>query len=460
MKKLFSIIISFIFLSHLFAEIVFESAEEASIFAVANSANYTLRKQNAVSSLEVANLSIQDFLPKFDVSWTEADNIRFGGADSRNKTLSMNMQMTVFDAGKKYISYKMNQAEKTSELYSVDIETTNFKSSVISQYYSCLLLEKTLEVKKDLEQNTKKQLEIIEREVALGLALENDYLEYLISYRKIQDSLKVVERNLRTQYRIFKVILGLEPEAEIILKENILELEDYFYLEPYSASLWQLLKSRSPELRRQETSLYYSQLQNKQNKLLFIPDISFQGGVSFSGENYPLNNPTYTAKLVFSFSNNPFLPASISTDYGFNNKGQPTGLTNAVSSNIVPQLNYKSAMDVQNIELRQKKQAIKDSVNSMYENLFQQIASYDDSIDNIKRIKETVDLQNKRLVISEKQVEKGTLKRIDYLKLLEELAEQKISLFESITSFHELTRTLEIALDLPFGGLKQCLNIE
>ena len=115
---------------------------------------------------------------------------------------------------------------------------------------------------------------------------------------------------------------------------------------------------------------------------------------------------------------------------------------------------------MQNIELKQKKQSIKDSVNSMYENLFQQIASYDDSIDNIERIKETVDLQNKRLIISEKQVEKGTLKRIDYLKQLEELAEQKISLLESITSFHELTRTLEIALDLPFGGLKQCLNIK
>ena len=457
-KNLFFLII--LLYSPLAAQIVFESAEQASTFAVANSENFTLQRLNAVTSLKVANLSIQDFLPKFDISWTEADNIRFGGADSKNMTISMNMQMTVFDAGKKYISYKMNQAEKSSDLYSIDIETKNFKSSVISQYYSCLLLEKTLEVKKELEKNTKKQLEIIEKEVSLGMALENDYLEYLISYRKIQDSVKVVERNLRTQYRIFKVILGLEPEADIQLKEDILSFDDFFYLEPFASTLWQLVKSRSLELRRQETSLYYYQLQNKQSKLWFVPEVSLQGGVSFSGDNYPLNNPTYSAKLVFSFVNNPFLPASVSSDLGLNNKGKPTGLTNAVSSNIIPQLNYKAALDVQNIELKQKRQSINDSVNSLYENLFQQIASYDDSIDNIQRTEETIDLQTKRLLISEKQVENGSMKRIDYLKQLEELTEVKISLLESITSFHELTRAIEIALEIPFGGLRTCLNIE
>lgn len=460
MKRLVFFLIFFFCISPIFSQIVFESAEEAGNYAVANSENYTLRKLNATSSLNAANWSIQDFLPKFDVSWTEADNIRFGGPDSRNKTISMNMNMTLFDAGKKYISYKMNQAEKISDLYSLNIEIKSFKSSVISQYYSCLLLEKSLEVKKDLEKNTKKQLEIIEKEVALGLALENDYLEYLIAYRKIQDSLKTVERDLRTQYRVFKVLIGLEPESDIILKEDILTFDDYFYLESYATTLWQLLKSRSIELRRQETSLYYAQLQNKQNKLLFVPDISFQGGVSFSGGNYPLNNPTYSAKIVFSFTSNPFLPLSVSNDFGFNNKGKLTGATNAVSTSIVPQLNYKAAMDVQDIELRQKKKSIKDSVNSLYEQLFNQIASYDDSIDNIKRIEETVELQTKRLRISEKQVENGTMKRIDYLKQLEELAEQKISLLQSITSFHEITRTLEISLDIPTGGLKECLNIK
>ena len=145
---------------------------------------------------------------------------------------------------------------------------------------------------------------------------------------------------------------------------------------------------------------------------------------------------------------------------GFNNKGKLTGSTNTVSSNVVPQINYKSTVDVQNIELRQRKQAMKDSVNSLYESLFEQIASYDDCIDNIKRTEETIKLQEKRLAISELQVEKGTMKRIDYLDQLVELAEQKTYLLESIISFYELTRTFEIELDIPFGGLKNCLGIK
>ena len=460
MKKIKCFLFLFLFASQLSAQIVFENAEQASSFAIANSSNHRLQRLNAISSLNAANLSIQEFLPKFDVSWSEADNIKFGGADSRNKNLNMNMQLPLFDAGKKYLSYKMNQAEKRGNLYNVDIETKNFKSSVISQYYSCLLSEKMLSIKQNLERNSRQQLKIMEREKDLGFTLENDYLEYLISYRKIQDSVKVAGRNLRTQFRIFKVLVGLEPEAEVILSEDISEQDDYIYLEPYSENLWRLLKLKSPELRKQETSFYYAKLKNRQNKLLFVPEISLQGGISFSGVDYPLNNPTYSAKLVFSFSNNPFLPATISSDLGFNNKGKLTGSTNTVSSNVVPQVNYKSTVDVQNIELRQRKQAMKDSVNSLYESLFEQIASYDDCIDNIKRTEETIKLQEKRLAISELQVEKGTMKRIDYLDQLVELAEQKTSLLESIISFYELTRTFEIELDIPFGGLKTCLGIK
>ena len=52
------------------------------------------------------------------------------------------------------------------------------------------------------------------------------------------------------------------------------------------------------------------------------------------------------------------------------------------------------------------------------------------------------------------------MKRIDYLDQLVELAEQKTYLLESIISFYELTRTFEIELDIPFGGLKNCLGIK
>ena len=93
MKKIKCFLFLFLFVSHLSAQIVFENAEQASSFAVANSANHRLQRLNAISSLKAANLSIQEFLPKFDVSWSEADNIKFGGADSRNKNLSMNMQL-------------------------------------------------------------------------------------------------------------------------------------------------------------------------------------------------------------------------------------------------------------------------------------------------------------------------------------------------------------------------------
>ncbi len=74
------------------------------------------------------------------------------------------------------------------------------------------------------------------------------------------------------------------------------------------------------------------------------------------------------------------------------------------------------------------------------------------------RLKETIELQEHRLNVSEVQVKNGILKRIDLLEQLTELASQKIQFEEAQIKVALLIAELEIQLCIPAGGLKECLD--
>ena len=92
----------------------------------------------------------------------------------------------------------------------------------------------------------------------------------------------------------------------------------------------------------------------------------------------------------------------------------------------------------------------------MHEQLFERAAAYDDGKDSIERISESILLREKRLAVSAEQVEKGEMKRIDYLVELIKLAEEKINRIAAETAVRAALRDIEILLCVPFGGLKKC----
>ena len=456
--KLLKVVLFFTITSQLHSQICFNNPDEAATYALKKSQNYSLNLNYAEYSLKAANLAIQEFLPTFDFSISEDDSISMNSSDSRNKSVSININQTLFDGGKRIIAYKMNKTEKYFALKSAEQNIDQFRLTVISQYYTCLLQDTLVKIKSELEKNTKTQLDIIKKEFELGLVLENDYLEYLISYKKILDEKRQAERKKRAEYRLFKVLLGINPETEIYLEpiqQNSNEIT--CYLEPYIERLWYMTKTNSIAIKKNEISLYYTKQQYKYSRRFYIPEIKFQGGISFSGTEYPLNDPQYSAKFSISFNNIPFMPISLSNSYGFKDS-KLKSLNNAVGGSVNISPDYFYGRDAAKISLQQQIQTNKDEMNSLYENLFNQISAFDDNLDSISRLEETIELQQKRITISEKQVEKGELKRIDYLNQLISLSEQQIQLEQSKISNISMIRNLEILLCIPFGELKECIS--
>lgn len=456
--KLYISILLLLLNIRIYSQICFSNAEEAVVYALKNSQSYSLELQSSQIALKSANFAISEFLPTFDFTLNEDDVVSLDSSDSRNKSISFNVNYKLFDGGKRFLTYKMNKAEKYFQVKTSEQNIDNYRSSIINQYYKCIQQQTLVDIKTDLERNTKTQLDIIKLEYELGLTLENNYLEYLISYKKIQDEVRQAERELRALYRVFKVLLGINPETEIILKKqdcNTINTEKY--LEEYTEKLWNIVKNKNPAIKKNDIMMYYQKQQYSYNRRLFMPELTFQGGLSYKGKNYPLREPQYSAKIMVNFANMPFFPTSISNSYGFaNNKLK--SVNNSVSTNLSLTPDYFYNRHLESVKLQQNRQNCVDELNKMYETFYNQISYYDGLIDSILRLDETIELQVKRIIISEKQVEKGEMTRIDFLKELIELSEQRIQLEQAKINISAAARNLEILMCIPLGGLEKCLE--
>lgn len=441
------------------AQLVFTSSQEAVDFAVTNSKSYSLQRLSLEASAQASQLNITAFLPRIDLAWTEDDSVKIGANDTRARSVKAGITQKLFDGGKSKANYEMNKMASYFSLKTYETELNAYRAKVIDSYYSIVQLQQQLLIEEQLEENARDQLEIMAKEAELGLVLENDYLEYLISFRKIQDERKQYVRELRTRMRTFAVLIGLDPECKLTINDNleIIEEKNYAYLENHVESLWKHQKNLNPALKKEQAAYYYAKQQYSQSNRAFLPSVSVNGGLSFSGTQYPLNNPSYTLKFIFSFDNNPLFPLTVENGYGFDGK-RLESVNNGASVTVVPQLDYFVSKRAGLLSLNSKKQSLEDVENALYEQLFQLISAHDDCIDTILRTRETLELQQRRIEVSKGQVEKGLMKKIDYLNVLQQLAQQKIALMQAEIKIQSLVKEIEIAVNIPFGGLTECIK--
>ena len=166
----------------IFSDTVFHSAEEAAFYAVSHSKEYLLKKEYIEATYKAACLALQNFLPSLNISWSENDAVKIGGADSRSKSIQLSARQLITDGGRRIVLYNMNKTDAYYALKTYEQELQSFQSSVINQYVACLQQDEIVKIKSDLEKNASMQLEIIKKEYNLGLALENDFVKLIAWY--------------------------------------------------------------------------------------------------------------------------------------------------------------------------------------------------------------------------------------------------------------------------------------
>jgi outer membrane protein TolC len=405
-----------------------------------------------------AKLGIQDFLPSLSFSLSESDSTAMLAADSRTRSISFSLSQQIFDGGRKKLAY---EAGRLSALYSQqesEAEYRSFLSTVMSLYHQYLLLRETADIRKDLLDQAARQLAILKREMELGLALETDYLEYTASFMEIEQDCDQGLRDLGAMERQFKAALNLNEGVELRINAGLPEESEYLYYEPWLDYLWALLRDASVALRKLRLELEYSRKEHDYARRWYLPSIGAQGSISFSGNSYPLTEPVYALQFTFDFSGLDFLSLNASRGAGFE-RSRLRQLSGGLQANLRPLPAYPLTRNLAELNLLESALRLPEGERELRESLYELVISHDNKLRAAGNTEKRIDVMEKRLLFSRLQLEKGEMKRIDYLAELSSLAQARISLADYRTQVSALERNLEIQTNFPFGGLADaCRN--
>lgn len=437
-------------------EVIFHSSDEAVAFALQNSKNYFFEKQGVLHGMRSAKLGIQNFLPVIDFSFSETDSANLLSADSRTKNIQANVTQEIFSGGKRRLEYDMNQIGALYAYYDYEISVRNFSSAIIAQYHQYLIQAEVVKIKSDMVNTAKTQLSIIEKEVDLGMTLQTDYIEYYISYINMENERNQGVRDLKNMERKFKAAVELSEQAELVIDDKIYSEGEYFYYEPYITYIRDLVKENSNDLRKQDLSVEYSQKQLDYGRRWYIPTISVQGGINFSGRSYPLTEPKYSVKVILNFTNSRLFPVSISGGYGFD-RDRLYNINNGSNVTITPQPAYGITRNLEDIAILKANIERDDTEKELQDTVYDTIITHDNFLRNAYTAERTIELLERRIEISAKELENGEIKHIDHLEKQLQLSERKINRVQYRIQAANIERNLEILSGMPFGGLRDII---
>ena len=433
--------------------IVFNNPDDAVNFAIQNSQVYALQRQRVLQNMRGARLSVQDFLPTFNFSLSESDTVILYTGDTRTRSFNASVSQELFDGGRRRFAYQVNRLGSMYAYQDFESSLSDFSSQIIYMYYQYLLQRQVVLVREDMVSNARSQLAIIEKEAELGITLETDYLEYLISFIQIENEREQSKRDLDRLRRRFKVALNLSEEVNLTISDNLSDEFTKFFYEPYINFIWAIIRNVSTEINKQNLALEYARKQLVFSRRWFIPRLSAQAGISFSGDAFPLTEPRYSFSLTIDFPNANLFPLSLSNVYGFDRE-RLHSLNNTASVRLAPQPAHRVQRRLADIALLEAGNQRIQTERELRESVIDLIISHDNNLRLAYTVKRTIEIIERRLEFSRLQVEQGVKKRIDYLNERIALTEAKISFFEHLARASVLERSLEILTTFPFGGLK------
>lgn len=233
------------------------TVDEAVDIGIQNSKDLFIQNSTLLEKEDEVKLSIRDFLPVCGVSFNESDSVSHNSSDSHSKSLQFNMTVPLFDGGKKKMTYDLNKMSNLFSRQEFELAKEEVSLEIADVYYTYLKQVELVQIEESLLSAAKQQLDIVEQQALLGLALETDYLEYLISYMQIENENVQTKRDLETQSRKLKSALGLERESQIVITDTYANNREFRMIEPYVDTLWEMVRAQSVELSKNEINLYY-----------------------------------------------------------------------------------------------------------------------------------------------------------------------------------------------------------
>jgi len=420
---------------------------QAADLAVAASADL----RHAHSSHAIAEKAwmsgIREYFPRISVSLSENDRLQTLGADSFMKNYGISVDQLIFDGGRTRMSRNIERTELELSSYRLDRMASEIAESAISAYRNVLSSRAILEIKVSALFILEDQLEILNEEVKLGLALPVDLANAQINLADAKIDIYSLQLDLSEMERQFAELLGLETLPELTESVDIKRAS----ILPNANAAAALAREQNPDLIEARYSISNKKTELTYHTLSWIPTLRLTGNFGLSGQNYPLTRFNWSIGISVDLAS-PW----IQNRFGFQIGGEhPHDKTASLQNSLTP-INDPSSR----FGRRQAKLA-----------LALEQEKYNDAFERTGRVSsnavekcalaaqkrslavEAANLGAERSRIEEIRLSLGQITRLDLMEVLINQTQREIAVVESAIFLLEAERELERFLDLKPGEL-------
>lgn len=422
-NKIFILIFLFLKTFHLYPQITIGSSDELITLARSNSEEIKLNNEYMLLKLKSTKKSITPFLPQFNLNWQEYDRINYKQTDTKTKTITASITQLIFDNGKTKNEYLYKRQEAVLEYMAYQQTLKEYELKLIEKYYNHQLLTDTLTLKEKLLENTKNDLNVLKYKFDNGLITKSDLLEYEIYCKQLENEILDYKNKILINIFDIKEILNISKETEIIIDAHSDHtINENSSLKSNESRIISNMLQNDIEIQLLENTLSYERKMLKSINQFYFPSIYLSGGISFTGINYPLTQPEYNIKLIFSFDSIPLLKTNLSTNSGINYK-QSKFLENNFSTNFIPELNYLENKQLAATSVKQTELKLTQKKNEITKRAIEYIYSHDNLLSQININKSTLELMEEKLDLLKYETENGLITYSDYIKQIIDFSE-------------------------------------
>jgi len=424
------------------------TVDEAVRFGILHSAASRYARMNAIETMRLGKLSIRKFFPKLGVSYSESDGVRVGVADSREKRLEFSLTQPVFDGGKSALEHEIATLAASYAYQDCIAETRQLEARIAGEYLELALKKANLAIQDVLLQSAGEQLSIAKSEYENGVSLESDYLECMINRSGVEYDRIRLAREYESAERRFKMTLGLDEAIGLEIGALSPAEPNMRAMSANIDAICERALAVSADLARKRSDLRVTEAKTRRACWDFAPNVSLRCSLGFTGDAFPLTEPSFSVSVIFGFDN-PVFPGSFTSEYDYLN-GKLGSVSNSAQVSVFDGITWNGDRRLAEISLLRARLDCERAERELRVSIRDGVYSRDDALSRRAIKAETIRLMEKKSRIGELRAARGELKRVDLLDEMIALAKARTEMLSIESELANLERSLAIALDIPF----------
>lgn len=411
-----------------------------------------LREQS--QSLQIARsrhlLDIRRYFPELSISWANNATVNEFSSDTYSHQVSLKLSQFLTDGGRTRSQRELALIELLMQERQLQDARESVKDQAWNAFMGAAIGREKIALQTRALDLSRQQLEILRIELRQGAITELDFVDAELEVLNLEVSLSSSRIELRSQERLLLSLLSYPSDTEFT--QEVRDFSSYSgIILPSQDLLFSLAVEQNKEYEKLEYQILQTREQIKLARRQFVPQVSLEGSISLSGNQFPLSQPqsNLSISLRFPASGSP-ISATISAGR------QSTSSRNQLTSiSGDPLQSITGTLDLRSLEASLRSQ--EDQLAEVTQNLRLEIENITDQY-SLK--KEQLNLERDRLALEKRryrvlvqQWELGEINQLDLISANTSISKNEIALLDRVMELIQTERSIEKSLGIDPGSL-------